>query len=417
MSTPHARTFFDIHMHAMDLSHPNLLAFINRIDGLGLKLVLGGLAEPFLRKQEQKTLNLLTVMENPIEDYFILMEYFLKSKQPVVDPKGSFKIGDHEFDTLLLTPLIMDFDFKNIKTNTFYNMALGKPVVGQTADVLNAIKKYRTCEFALRINGSGNSQEGISIPRTSRPLFEIYPFMGINPRKYEITRFQDLLMRCFSGYTGHRKDLYANMGNFDGRVENIACNVFAGIKLYPPLGFDPWPDGDAGEMAKVRMLYQWCQDKSIPITVHCSDGGFKIDDNASAYTNPNKWRSVLSEYKNLKLNLAHFGKQGDKLGFIPRHDWRNTIIELILTHENVYTDLSCLAFDEKFYKDFNKLLEGQGQKDRNKLLMHILFGLDFMINLLWANSYNEYLSNFIHTLWLEQKDKLFLCNLNPARFL
>lgn len=407
-------TFFDIHMHAMDLSHPNLLAFIDRISGLGPKLVLGGLAEPFLHEKEERFVNLLTVMENSIEDYFILMEYFLKEKEPVPDERGIIRVGGRAFDTILLTPLIMDFGFKHIKAKTFYDMALGKPVVGQTVGVLNAIRKYCNSEFALK--GDGKKREGITVPRTTRPLFEIYPFLGINTRNYDAASVSELLSRCFSGYTGKRDDLHAHMGTFDGVIEKVGSNVFAGIKLYPPLGFDPWP-GEGEEKEKVKGLYKLCQEKEIPITAHCSDGGFAVDDNAKEYTNPEKWREVLGEYPKLKLNLAHFGKQGDVIGFIPRHAWRKTVIDLILSHDNVYTDISCLAFDDDFYKDLNELLDDYDEERRDRLSRRILFGSDYMINLLWAKSYNEYLDLFIRTERIGEAEKALFCNGNAVRFL
>ena len=41
-----------------------------------------------------------------------------------------------------------------------------------------------------------------------------------------------------------RKKLFNAMGKFSGDFENREeCkNIFAGIKVYPPLGFDPWPE-------------------------------------------------------------------------------------------------------------------------------------------------------------------------------
>lgn len=86
------KTFYDIHLHAMDLSHPNILAFIKRINGIGLKLILGGLFLPLLKKQKENILNLLTVMENNIEDYFLLMEYYLKNKAAIVQEDNRFEI-------------------------------------------------------------------------------------------------------------------------------------------------------------------------------------------------------------------------------------------------------------------------------------------------------------------------------------
>jgi hypothetical protein len=399
----------------MDLSHPNLRAFVGRISRLAPKLVLSELEAPSPGRVEERLINLLTVMENNIEDFFILMEYFLKNRAPVPAPNGIISLGDREFDTILLTPLIVDFGYKHIKYKTFYNMALGKPVVGQTVDVLNAIRKYCTHEVVPRL---GSTQEGATVPRVSPCLFEIYPFLGINPRNYELGKMTELLHRCFDGYTGRKDDLHANMGSFTGAIDEVASNVFAGIKLYPPLDFDPWPRRKSCERDKVEALYRFCESRQIPITAHCSDLGFTVANKADAYTNPRKWRKVLKHYCGLKLNLAHFGDQRKMFGFIPRHKWRESIIDLILTYDKVYTDISCLAFDKDFYNTFDDLLQSH-EADRDKLSQRILFGSDFMINLMWANSYNEYLDLFIKTKTkhMGDREKVLFCNGNPARFL
>jgi hypothetical protein len=411
------RTFFDIHMHAMDMSHPNLLAFAKRIWRTVLKLVFSGDFDMFLHAKEENFFNLLTVMENSIEDYFILMEYFLKSKEPVLGAGSAIRIGTREFDTILLTPLIMDFGLKQMKTNTFYNMIMGKPVVGQTVDILNAIRKYCNCEFAPK---AGKDQEGTTVPRTSRRLFEIYPFLGINTRHYDLDELKELLDRCFSGYTGRRDDLHGRMGTFDGAIERVGSNVFAGIKLYPPLGFDPWPEdesGESGEMEKVKYLYSLCEERHIPVTAHCNDGGFAIDRHSKKYSNPDKWRQVLGQFPQLKLNLAHFGNQGKLLFVIPRHGWCETVIDLIHTHDNVYTDISCLAFDDHFYGELNELLADGDPVKRDKLPSRILFGSDYMMNLVRARSYNDYLATFIRTKQIADKIKVLLCNENAVRFM
>lgn len=408
-------TFYDIHMHAMDLSHPNLLAFMERISGLGPKLLLGGLAEPFLHEKEEKFVNLLTVMENSIEDYFCLMEYFLKSKAPVVSG-GKFRVAATDFETILLTPLIMDFGMKNIRTRTFYDVAIGKPVVEQSADILLAIAKY--CKFEVRAKGDDRTDVEFKerIPAAKR-LFEIYPFLGLNTRNYEQVRLEELITRCFGGYTGRRVDLLKNMGTFRG-IENfrdaigsVQSNMFAGIKVYPPLGFDPWPE-ETVELAKVKFLYELCERLHVPITAHCNDGGFATVDNAQELTDPAKWEQVLNSYPQLKLNLAHLGKQEKFFGLIHPHEWRKKVITLVSAFEHVYTDISCLAFDEEFYADFADIL-----RLNPGLIDKVLFGSDYMINLQWIDSYNEYLRAFRDTEKLGDEEKLKICNRNPERFL
>jgi predicted TIM-barrel fold metal-dependent hydrolase len=226
----------------------------------------------------------------------------------------------------------------------------------------------------------------------------------------------EVLHRYFDGYTGRRDDLHAHMGSFTGAIDAVAGNTFAGIKLYPPLDFDPWPRRKSPDRDNVEALYAFCESRQIPITAHCSDLGFTVAKKADAYTNPQKWRNVLKHYRKLKLNLAHFGHQEKRFGFIPRHKWRETIIDLVLSHDQVYTDVSCLAFDEDFYGSIDHLLQSH-ESHRDKLSQRILFGSDYMIHLMWANSYNEYLDLFIKTNRIGDKEKVSFCNVNPARFL
>jgi hypothetical protein len=402
-------TFFDIHMHAMNLNHPNLLAFLKRLKGLAPKLFLGGIFEPFMKEEEKRLLNLLTVMENSIEDYFLLLEYFLKHKQNVVRVNNTFQVGDITYDKMVLTPLIMDFGYKNIKSDTFYDIPPQKPVVEQTRDILAAIKKYKECELV-----PSTTKPVAFKPRESGMLFEIYPFLGINPLNYDSADdVTAILKRYFDKYTGRRSDLLQNMGTYDHSVDGLG-NQFAGIKLYPPLGFDPYPEKST-EKDKVVALYRFCADHDIPITIHCSDGGFAVDGHAEDFTNPDKWYLVLKDFPKLRINLAHFGKQGKALFFFQKHDWENKVIELILKYDNVYTDFSCRGFDDDYYKSLEKLISRQSL-DREKIIPRILFGSDFMINLLWSDSYNQYLNTFITTPFVKDWKHRF-CSENPERFL
>jgi len=47
----------------------------------------------------------------------------------------------------------------------------------------------------------------------------------------------------------------------------------------------------------------------------------------------------------------------------------------------------------------------------------LLFGSDFLINLLWSPSYNDYLCNFLETPYLTEEQKMAMCATNPERFL
>ncbi len=124
---------------------------------------------------------------------------------------------------------------------------------------------------------------------------------------------------------------------------------FHGVKLYCPVGFSPTDP----VLMDPGGVYEFCQENQIPITVHCSDAGFAtlvksvrvwghiydhkkrkikyldgkvrrfehevislkaghaIAERANTMNHPKLWELVVSEYKNLKINLAHFGGSGE----------------------------------------------------------------------------------------------------------
>lgn len=418
MTSGASRTFYDIHCHAMNLSHPNLLAFIKgigwRFAGMmaipGLSTLITLLSSRYINR----SLNLLSVMENDIANFFLLIEYYLKATGTVTDDGIACDGGS--YGTIVLTPLLMDFGYKNIRTQTFYRIPPQKPIVEQTIDVFNGIKKY--CEYELVRKG----EDDYAIEkRSGRAIFEIYPFLGINTRNYETEKTGVMLEKYFGQYAGKRDELRKNMGGFNGDIEAMRSNFFAGIKVYPPIGFDPWPEDDGRELAKVKALYEYCCLKKIPLTAHCSDGGFVLDGkNAGRFTSPARWEKVLTNYPQLRLDLAHFGKQDNRRYLvIPRDDWQRKILELIDNYPHVYTDFSCLGFDADYYRSLRDLIEAQPHPQREKLLQRILFGSDFMINLLWSDSYNDYLETFLQAdpAILSPERKQLFCSANPERFL
>lgn len=407
--------FFDIHCHAMNFSHPNLFAFLKRKWTIAmLASPLAPIATTLFKGKVKKVENLFSLMENDIADFFLIMEYFLKNWLD----SSPLNIGNTTYNKIVLTPLMMDFGCKDIKSDSFYNIAPKKPIVEQVVDVFNGIKKY--CENELQIE----TKKYISKKKEDK-LFEIYPFLGINTKNYEPEDknaspelyVKALLNKYFKDYNHDRESLFKNMGGFDGNIDNMGSNFFAGIKVYPPLGFDPWPE-DENELARVKCLYQYCCDKKIPITTHCSEGGFALDNSAEDYTSPAKWKTVLAnpKFEKLRLNFAHFGRQDKILRLIPKKEWENIILELIATKENVYADFSYRGCDDGYYNDLKKLIDRQSDKDRLK--QRILFGSDFMINLLDIDSYNQYINGFVDKENpITTDDRALFCSTNPERFL
>ena len=402
------KKFYDIHMHAFNLSHPNILAFISRINWR-IMLMTTPVSAPVMSLfgWDTKIKNMLTMLENDLGNYFLVLEYYLR-QSPFIRHNyigyGSEAMWTNQYHKIVICPLIMDFGYKNILSNSFYRVPAQKPIVEQTRDLMAGIDFYN--RNTLRVISDGEKKPlktSYEPAEKSDKLFEIYPFLGLNTTNYTLKSIVSILDEYFADYDGKLQTLYENMGGRAG---------FAGIKLYPPLGFDPWPD-DPAEREKVEYLYSYCTKKQIPITTHCSDGGFAVTDMAEEFTNPARWRKVLQEYPELKINFAHMGKQSKKKFILfSQSAWAKEVIMLIAQFPNAYADFSCTAFDNKYYRELARTIEEYPQ-----IREKVLFGTDFMVNLLWCDSYNSYLETFCRTEHLSRTDKDLLCSVNSERFL
>jgi len=413
------KKFYDVHCHVMNLSHPNFVAFLRRFEPtlkeeklkiillanlVGISYLLFSTFSPrifawVLRKSGVKDLidrvkNLLVVMEHDATSVFELLDQEMDRK--LLDG-GKLEIGCYQYDRIVLTPLMMDFGYKNMTNPQLYynSIPVQKPIVEQVLDLFNGIKSYyHPEEKEIR-------------------FFEIYPFLGINTANYELIKIEKMLDKYFGSYRGKPADLMENLGKFSGDIDNMGSNFFAGIKVYPPLGFDPWPE-DREERKKVELVYEFCSAKHIPMTTHCSNGGYRIIDSQKAdlYTSPERWALVLKKYPRLKLNFGHLGNQGKK-----KEHWTQEILNLMVQYENVYGDFSCRGFSEKFYQSFQEFLDQGERRFREKIRQRILFGSDFTINLLWTDSYHSYLKIFRDTPSFSDQEKNAFASVNPEHFL
>jgi predicted TIM-barrel fold metal-dependent hydrolase len=463
------KTFFDAHLHAFNLSHPSFSGFVSRLlhdlpkvvlkrqDAshplLMLTLLSLGilLAVPFVvvvlvllavclvpvyaipclrnrvrswgksvfgavKRRLGKVMNLLFVMENDIGSMFLLVENCLRDPHSLMLCGEGLHIGNERYTRIVLTPLMMDFGYKsrtrrgagNAKKWIRYDVPGDRPIVEQVVDLFRGIRDYVGTESDEKL-----AERYPALGPTTRRVFEIYPFLGLNPANYTRERIGDLLEKYFAEYTGRREDFRARLGQFDGDIEHLGSHFFAGIKVYPPLGFDPWPEEDEDAMAKVELLYTRCSEKGIPLTTHGGSGGFVAVDreDLTKISAVAKWAAVLRHYPDLKLNLAHFppGKGDEKR--------RDGTIELVLKYANVYVDVSCRATSDRYYQELKDLLQGLPAADAEKLRARILFGTDFAVNLMWTDSYNQYLGLFSHTPALTPEEKHAFCSVNPERFL
>lgn len=136
----------------------------------------------------------------------------------------------------------------------------------------------------------------------------------------------------------------------------VGTGGFAGVKLYPPMGFRPlnnrgavtWaadPNfGDASAFdAPLAALYQWCTANEVPIKAHANNS-IAAGVDTGALADPAGWRPVLDrpDWHRLHLNLAHFGgfEESAPRAALTGPDWEDTLIAMIPRYPNLYFDMS-----------------------------------------------------------------------------
>jgi predicted TIM-barrel fold metal-dependent hydrolase len=240
------------------------------------------------------------------------------------------------------------------------------------------------------------------------------PEKSITLRQLLNQHFKDFKRESMKERYAKLKKVYSGMENFNGDIQHGIGNYnYAGIKVYPPLGFNPWPTEDKKEFAKVNLLYKYCQDRNIPITTHCSKGGYRVVSNKTTnkYNSPETWDNVLKKYKNLKLNFAHFG------GNLSAGKWQRKIVELVTMYPSVYVDVSYICTKYKSYGSLDKMLNKLCKSKKEEAKSKILFGTDFSVNLFEITSYKKYIEYFRDTSTFTENDKNNFCCENPQKFL
>lgn len=189
---------------------------------------------------------------------------------------------------------------------------------------------------------------------------------------------------------------------------------FIGVKLYPPMGFEPlgnsnaWPDyfrfierdlGGATRLgdeldAALHDLYDLCMEMQAPVLAHAADSngaGPTFADRAD----PAFWLPVFVKYPNLRVCLAHFGRFTYRSKAAPPNapapspaapeaSWEWTVGTYIREHPGapVFADLA--FFSEILAADANqrRQLAGTFQLFAQRFdpgLEHLMFGTDWIM--------------------------------------
>lgn len=201
----------------------------------------------------------------------------------------------------------------------------------------------------------------------------VHPMVPFDPR-HAWEQSRDLLDQCFN------RDGHGKQGN-----------GFAGVKLYPPLGYSPWdnshlksisPELQALVETNFKNLYDYCQKFDVPLMAHCNaSNGTQTADLGKTYL-AKQWRRVIELYPKLRINLAHFGGVADFASNFasskptPEQDEIGSLMKL----GNVFTDIADenLIADEAFRKKVSPALKDFFE--RNQLaLERMMYGSDWIM--------------------------------------
>lgn len=158
---------------------------------------------------------------------------------------------------------------------------------------------------------------------------------------------------------------------------------FAGLKIYPRLGFAP------DHPRLMDEVYPIIVERNLPVMTHCSRGGVQgrhFDDyRADHVTRPTAYLPVLRAFPEMRLCLAHFGGARDWESYMNAkptrggENWMSQIRDMICSGEfpNLWTDISYTLFRFQDYAPILRLLLKGNLDSDKRLRRRVLFGSDF----------------------------------------
>ena len=328
------KTFFDVHCHLFNLIDVPLWETVHNVMRmhtlLGLAACING--DEIIDRQRY----FIRFFERSSETN---LKWFAQQlRQALTEDAELSKYLDRP-SNIIITPLVMDFD-TNIQV-------LPDMIGDETVE-----SQYNRLHQAI-------SQCSAELSAGPIPV-RVFPFMGFALDKLNGNDSQQVL-------AGFKRWWQCNGLSADERKqpwERVPQKAI-GIKLYPALGFKPYP---APPQQSIYLeFYHWCVENDIPLTVHCQAVSFNTRDSLGTDRNgsPEYWIQVLKTegLQNLRLNFAHFGG-GENLPQLINEDnvmdpnnKTHLIIKMLLDYPNTYADLSAFKFsDPKIGEAFARLL-------------------------------------------------------------
>jgi predicted TIM-barrel fold metal-dependent hydrolase len=341
--------FIDIHCHLFNAEHVPLRQSIRRISNNFNK---GLIKRGIIAAGAVVVAPLLILSSNTLaKKFYKVFEAFIRFfDQPAKDNirdiiraiRQVHGRADMDNRQRILTPLVMDFELCESY----------KRLVNQVHDLSKAISDKST--YLKKHNT------------------RILPFLGMDLRRFYVESnntpakaLQDFFTKVGVTFkpAAIRRD--------PTQLEN---GDFIGIKLYPSLGFDIYPQ-DARLRARNVAIFQRLKELQLPITTHCQVTSYECDpgnvsnETLINYANPHKWWQLLKQYPSLhdiRINFAHFGGEegvakalmwNDEIpdpeqlylspGGLFSSSWTYWIMRLLKQYPNTYSDISAFDFSDK----------------------------------------------------------------------
>jgi len=356
------KSFIDCHCHAfnfVDIPMYLTLADKVKVGTIGrLKAAAGAL---IYLPQFMMDKNFLKNRLEGYKEFILFFERALQRNIEMILTEINNHLGSPNDTEILITPLVMDFD-----------ILLEKEMPAQVGKEPCVKEQYKRLENAIN-----------AIDFQKFPNMKVCPFIGFDLRKLHNTDKNRL-----AGF-----QTFWKKNNTLGKkgISQLKSGKLLGIKLYPPIGFNPNPKKFQD---RYKTFYTWCCKKKIPITVHCQKGSYsagKEKENLDKNTTPENWKKLLShnELESLRINFAHFGGEtGTDDMFEPfrtdKNSWTYILIELLKKYPNTYADISAYDYSRKEHRDnLVKIFEKDEQNKFNfdtgpnyKLVDKLLWGSD-----------------------------------------
>ncbi|MGE0456105.1 MAG: amidohydrolase family protein [Vicinamibacteria bacterium] len=178
----------------------------------------------------------------------------------------------------------------------------------------------------------------------------VHPIVGFDPVRQHATRL------AFGAGKDHLEQVR----------KAVEEDGFVGVKVYPPMGYRPArnaeyykggakvrrPDGKPVrcKLAKndksvevdmtgadldeaMDQLFKYCVAADVPVMAHCTHHGAEASRGRGYHSDPRFWRTVLTKFNALRLNLGHFGGDTGRPSFLPG------AVQLAVDFPNVYGDV------------------------------------------------------------------------------